>query len=879
MAVDRKISDLNPYPGHGKPQDDDLFISAREDTTNWKIPYSGLSQFSAERAQSVFKTGDQTINGVKSFNEFILGNVSGNLSGTARYVVDGVYTTGNQTINGAKVFTSPITGNLTGTAQYVRDGVYVTGNQTIDGIKTFNKFILGNVSGNLSGTARYVQDGVYITGDQLISGLKDFDETPTVSGVPVLLSGDAVDLIHLHGKNHESIEVKKGTPVYISGAAGNNPLLAIAKNSQERTSSKTIGLLAQDLNVNEHGFVVSEGLLEGIDTSAAIDGDPMWLGPTGEIIYGISNKPFGANHLVYLGVVLRSQKNNGKVYVKVQNGFEIDELHEVYARNPEDKDTLLYNQASGHWFSRQLTTGDVSGINSYVENFTGIVRTTGNQLISGIKTFDSFIVGNASGNLSGTARYVQDGVYITGNQDIDGRKNFIGDLWLSGSPVLTEDNFGGSIENVVYQTGDQIISGNKIFDGEIIPSGGILSSGNFPMVFTDGRDPSLFAGPDKSLTMAFENSVFITGGVGGELADLHVEGTVYANQIDAVEEIIGEDGPMVFTDGRDPVLFAGPDKSLTMAFENSVFITGGVGGELADLHVEGTVYANQIDAVEEIIGEDGPMVFTDGRDPVLFAGPDKSLTMAFENSVFITGGVGGELADLHVEGTVYANQIDAVEEIIGEEGPMVFTDGRDPALFTGPDKSLTMAFQSGVFITGGTATQPTNLHVEGTGVFSGIIVHGEIDARSLKIEEVNAYDYVYSQFSQGLKNAFYIPIIHGEGTIQDNQQPFPQQGHMLLAPRDGRITKVKLRARNGSANPGDVTFSICSGNASIINPSTDITVMEAVTIASVDQTNTYTFDFSNSKHFTEDTAFLIKASAENITNAIWNVTAEIIYEI
>jgi len=816
MAVDRKISDLNPYPGHGKPQDDDLFISAREDTTNWKIPYSGLSQFSAERAQSVFKTGDQTINGVKSFNEFILGNVSGNLSGTARYVVDGVYTTGNQTIDGAKVFTSPITGNLTGTAQYVRDGVYVTGNQTIDGIKTFNKFILGNVSGNLSGTARYVQDGVYITGDQLISGLKDFDETPTVSGVPVLLSGDAVDLIHLHGKNHESIEVKKGTPVYISGAAGNNPLLAIAKNSQERTSSKTIGLLAQDLNVNEHGFVVSEGLLEGIDTSAAIDGDPMWLGPTGEIIYGINNKPFGANHLVYLGVVLRSQKNNGKVYVKVQNGFEIDELHEVYARNPEDKDTLLYNQASGYWFSRQITTGDVSGINSYVENFTGIVRTTGNQLISGIKTFDSFIVGNASGNLSGTARYVQDGVYITGNQDIDGRKNFIGDLWLSGSPVLTEDNFGGSIENVVYQTGDQIISGNKIFDGEIIPSGGILSSGNFPMVFTDGRDPSLFAGPDKSLTMAFENSVFITGGVGGELADLHVEGTVYANQIDAVEEIIGEDGPMVFTDGRDPVLFAGPDKSLTMAFQNSVFITGGVGGELADLHVEGTVYANQIDAVEEIIGEDGPMVFTDGRDP---------------------------------------------------------------ALFTGPDKSLTMAFQSGVFITGGTATQPTNLHVEGTGVFSGIIVHGEIDARSLKIEEVNAYDYVYSQFSQGLKNSFYIPIIHGEGSIQDNQQPFPQQGHMLLAPRDGRVTKIKLRARNGSANPGDVTFSICSGNASIINPSTDITVMEARTIASVDQTNTYTFDFSNSRHFSEDTAFLIKASAQNITNAIWNVTAEVIYEI
>jgi hypothetical protein len=65
---------------------------------------------------------------------------------------------------------------------------------------------------------------------------------------------------------------------------------------------------------------------------------------------------------------LRSSSNNGKVYVKVQNGFEIDELHKVYALNPSNKDTLLYNSGSGAWFARQLNTGDVSGINNYVLN-------------------------------------------------------------------------------------------------------------------------------------------------------------------------------------------------------------------------------------------------------------------------------------------------------------------------------------------------------------------------------------------------------------------------------------------------------------------------------------------------------------------------------
>jgi hypothetical protein len=44
-----------------------------------------------------------------------------------------------------------------------------------------------------------------------------------------------------------------------------------------------------------------------------------------------------------------------------------------------------------------------------------VVYQTGDQLISGVKTFDSFIIGNVrgnvTGNLSGTASYVLNGVY------------------------------------------------------------------------------------------------------------------------------------------------------------------------------------------------------------------------------------------------------------------------------------------------------------------------------------------------------------------------------------------------------------------------------------------------------------------------------------
>jgi hypothetical protein len=293
-------------------------------------------------------------------------------------------------------------------------GVFITQSQTGQFYAASNPsgFITGvDLSAYITG----INNIVYTTGNQDISGLKDFQTRPTVLDIPVLVSGDAVDTIHLYGKNDQGSTIYKGQPVYINGANGANPLIKLASNTGERTSSKTIGLLSQDLSVNAFGYIITEGLLEGFNTSAGAAGDPMWLGTTGNIIYGTGNKPYGNNHLVFLGFVLRSNNNNGKVYVKVQNGFEIEELHKVYAINPSDKDTLVYNSGSGAWFARQLNTGDVSGISDYVLNsatgafyassnpsgyITGInniIYTTGNQNISGVKTFgDNVGIGTTS---------------------------------------------------------------------------------------------------------------------------------------------------------------------------------------------------------------------------------------------------------------------------------------------------------------------------------------------------------------------------------------------------------------------------------------------------------------------------------------------------
>ena len=75
------------------------------------------------------------------------GPLTGNVTGNADTVTNGVYTTGDQTIGGTKTFSSTISGSISGNAGTVTNGVYTTGDQTIGGTKTFSSTIAGSING------------------------------------------------------------------------------------------------------------------------------------------------------------------------------------------------------------------------------------------------------------------------------------------------------------------------------------------------------------------------------------------------------------------------------------------------------------------------------------------------------------------------------------------------------------------------------------------------------------------------------------------------------------------------------------------------------------------------------------------------------------
>jgi hypothetical protein len=156
-------------------------------------------------------------------------------------------------------------------------------------------------------------------------------------------------------RNADSVTLGTGTAVYLFGATGDHASVKRADNDSDATSSKTVGLVAAPIDPNENGTVVTRGYVDGIDLSVGYTaGDILWLGEDG----GFTKvKPTAPEHLVFIGVVVRAT-NNGIVYVAVQNGYELDELHNVALVSPALGNVLTYNPSTSLWVNaepRQIT--------------------------------------------------------------------------------------------------------------------------------------------------------------------------------------------------------------------------------------------------------------------------------------------------------------------------------------------------------------------------------------------------------------------------------------------------------------------------------------------------------------------------------------------
>lgn len=165
-------------------------------------------------------------------------------------------------------------------------------------------------------------------------------------------------------RNAETTTITTGTCVYLFGSTGDHATVKRADNTTDTTSAKTVGVAGANIAASQNGPIVTRGYVDGIDLSVGYTaGDVLWLGKNGAFT---KTKPTAPDHLVFIGVVVRAT-NNGIIYVATQNGYELDELHNVAASSPSPGDFLKYNGSL--WVNDPINLG-TDTVGNYVSSIT-----------------------------------------------------------------------------------------------------------------------------------------------------------------------------------------------------------------------------------------------------------------------------------------------------------------------------------------------------------------------------------------------------------------------------------------------------------------------------------------------------------------------------
>lgn len=249
-------------------------------------------------------------------------------------------------------------------------------------------------------------------------------------------------------QNAEANTLTTGTVVYLFGGTGDHASVKRADYTTDTTSAKTIGVVGANIAASQNGPVITRGYVDGIDLSVGYSvGDVLWLGTNGQFT---KTKAVAPNHLVFIGVVVRAT-NNGIIYVATQNGYELDELHNVAISNTvaageflKFNGTLWVNDiidlgtdTNGNYVGSVAAGTGISVSNTGVEGGTFTVTNDGVTSITGTANQITASASTGSVTLSLPANVtISNNLTVTGDLTVNGNTTT-----LNTANLNVEDNF------------------------------------------------------------------------------------------------------------------------------------------------------------------------------------------------------------------------------------------------------------------------------------------------------------------------------------------------------------------------------------------------------------------------------------------------------
>jgi hypothetical protein len=324
--------------------------------------------------------------------------------------------------------------------------------------------------------------------------------------------------------NAESTQITKGQVVYAYGATGDRMTVKLASNLGDPTSAKTIGLVfSSTIAANGTGYIITQGVIQNLNLGSYTAGDTLYLDSTAGGFTKV--KPHAPNHLVYIGIVERANAGNGQIYVRPQNGYELDEIHDVdlYSTAPVNNDILTYITGTNNlWKPRSIAS--ILGFTPYSDaNPAGYITSsalspyltsaTAASTYQPIGTYatasNSMTFTNKSGNIS---QWTNDSGYLTSitSLQITTALGYTPQAQLNGGTGFVYSTAG----TITYITDNLArITGNTV--GSAMSLGSVnnkkvnLIANNFSLFELDGAGGS---GGTNSIKVGSTNTT-ITGGI------------------------------------------------------------------------------------------------------------------------------------------------------------------------------------------------------------------------------------------------------------------------------------------------------------------------------------------------------------------------------
>lgn len=283
-----------------------------------------------------------------------------------------------------------------------------------NGVTDWNTLPYANIGGGGGGGVPYTgaTANVDLGEFELKAGQIELDQTPTgTASVAVTRWNDTIgitettlkggNVVIKNGVDLMARVVNKVTPnttltkaayqvVKVSGAQGQRLAVGLAQANNDNNSADTIGVVTETIATNQEGFILTVGQLEEINTTGSlqsetwVDGDVLYLSPNtpGHLT---NIKPTGlTGHIVVIGYVEYAHAVHGKIYVKIMNGWELDELHNVYINQTTlaNNDVLTYDSALSLWKNKQSNYLQI--VSKDITDSTALTGTTAITLMKSI---------------------------------------------------------------------------------------------------------------------------------------------------------------------------------------------------------------------------------------------------------------------------------------------------------------------------------------------------------------------------------------------------------------------------------------------------------------------------------------------------------------